>query len=113
MLTPKTPDFYSTSAVLSPRCILTPKSSREIAEALTVVRATGTNFAVRGGGHMPIAGAASTKDGVLFALSNLNSCELIVSNGERLVRIGSGQRWIDVYNCLAPHKLLAIGGRFA
>jgi hypothetical protein len=106
-------DFYSTSAVLSPRCILTPNSTQEVAEALTIVRKTGSNFAVRGGGHMAIAGAASTKDGVLLAMDQMNSCEIITSKGKRLARIGSGQRWVDVYNCLAPQNLLAIGGRFA
>lgn len=62
---------------------------------------------------MPIAGAASTNDGVLFAMDHMNSCEVITSGGRLVARIGSGQRWIDVYNCLAPQNLLAIGGRFA
>lgn len=67
------------------------------------------HFAVRGGGHMPIAGYANTNDGVLIALTKLNARQL--SQDKSRVSVGPGNRWEDVYKFLEPEGLVVVGGR--
>lgn len=106
-------DFFSSSAILSPWCVFTPKKSQDIAGALKTLRSSGTHFAVRGGGHTPIKGAASTSDGVLIAMDNFNSNQIGTFQNQQVAKVGSGQRWVDVYSFLEPHNLVVIGGRYA
>lgn len=49
------------SEQLSPYCIVQPKDTAEVALAVTTLRASTTNWAVRGGGHMTWAGSANSK----------------------------------------------------
>ena len=98
---------------MSPWCIFTPTSAQDVAGALKIVVATKTNFAVRGAGHMPIPGAASTDEGVLFAMDKIATTQLVQSNGQRVARIGCGLHWVDVYDWLAPQDLIVVGGRYA
>ena len=106
-------DFYSSSAILSPWCVFTPKKSQDIAGALKILRSSKTQFAVRGGGHTPIKGAASTSNGVLIAMDNFNSNQIGKFQNQQIAKIGSGQRWIDVYTWLEQYNLMVIGGRYA
>ena len=62
---------------------------------------------------MPIAGAASTNGGVLIAMTNFNKNSLGSFGGQQVAKIGSGQRWVDVYSWLEPYNLMVIGGRYA
>lgn len=106
-------DFYSASAILSPWCVFTPQSSQHVAGALAILRATRTHFGVRGGGHTAIAGAASTNNGVLIAMDKLNRNELGKFGNQSVAKIGSGQRWSEVYSFLEPFNLIVVGGRYA
>lgn len=47
--------------------------------------------------------------GVLLGLNELN--ELRVNSHEATVDVGPGNKWVDVYNALAPYGRYAIGGR--
>lgn len=89
-----------------------PHTSHDVAGAVKILVNTNTKFAVRGGGHMPIPGAASTSSGVLIAMDKLNSLDLVSIGNEKIVKVGAGLRWIDVYDWLAPVNLTAIGGRY-
>lgn len=62
---------------------------------------------------MPIPGAASTNDGVLFAMSKFNKTRLAQFNGQTVAEIGTGLRWDNVYDWLLPQNLVVIGGRYA
>lgn len=106
-------DFFSSSAILSPWCVFTPKKSQDIAGALKILRSSKTQFAVRGGGHTPIKGAASTSNGVLIAMDNFNSNQIGKFQSQQVAKVGSGQRWIDVYSWLEQYNLMVIGGRYA
>ena len=99
--------------MLSPRCIFTPENAQDVAGALTVIVATKTVFAVRGAGHMPIPGAASTNSGVLFVMDKLTAIQLAQFNGKTVAQTGCGQIWVNVYDWLAPHNLIVVGGRYA
>lgn len=69
-----------------------------------------TKFAVRGGGHMPIADAANiNSSGVLLSASKLRRLEL--SSDQTSVWVGPGNRWGDVYKYLESYGLTIVGGR--
>lgn len=67
-------------------------------------------FALRTGGHMPIVGASSISDGVLFDTVNLNSIDY--ADNKAIVQIGAGLRWGAVYNYTQNNSLAVNGGRF-
>src|SRR2546430_779304 len=67
-------------------------------------------FAIRGGGHMPIPLYNNAdSNGILLSTSNLTTLSL--SSDQTTMSIGPGQRWNDVANYLTPLGLAAVGGR--
>lgn len=92
-----------------PACILQPTSSRQVAIALLIARLWNCPFAVKSGGHAAFAGASSITDGLTIDLQRLNTIQL--ASDKKSVRVGPGNRWIDVYKSLEPQSLTAIGGR--
>ncbi|PVH97976.1 FAD-binding domain-containing protein [Periconia macrospinosa] len=105
-------DYYSSSALLSPWCVFTPESPQDISGALKILTSTRTKFAVRGGGHMPIEGAANTEEGVLIAMTKINQIEVTQFKGTQVALLGSGNRWGPVYEKLAAQGLTVTGGRY-
>lgn len=72
--------------------------------------ASGVPFAIQGGGHMTIEGAANiNSSGVL--LSSVGLSELSLSSDGSTVSIGSGNRWVNVYDYLEPYGKAVVGGR--
>lgn len=69
----------------------------------------GVKFATRSGGHQQNVGFSSIKDGVVLDLSRLNSSSL--SKDHKTVRLGTGNRWGEVYKGLEKYGLAAVGGR--
>lgn len=102
--------------------MLRPQDARELAVAIQVLKnefdiqkyhekkKSDVNveglFAVRGGGHSPVAGASTSNGGVLIDLSLLN--QVIISPGRETVVIGAGCKWARVYEALEKQEL---GGR--
>ena len=105
--------FWSESTILSPWCIFTPETAHDVAGGLKILVESQTHFAVRGGGHMPIRGAASTSNGVLIAMDKLSTYQLGSFGDQRVAQLGSGLRWEEVYKWLAPMSLTVVGGRYA
>lgn len=68
-------------------------------------------FAVRGGGHSPIPGAASIKEGAVVDLRHLNS--VTPSEDGKSVVVGGGAKWMDVSKVLDERGLAVAGGRNA
>ena len=66
-------------------------------------------FAIRGGGHSPVSGAASIKGGVVIDLSLF--CEVTPSEDRSTVVIGAGTKWMDVSKVLDKRGLAVVGGR--
>ncbi|KAL2040751.1 hypothetical protein N7G274_006730 [Stereocaulon virgatum] len=66
-------------------------------------------FAVRSGGHSPIAGAASIRDGVVVDLHLFH--EVTHSENGSSVVIGTGAKWTDVSKSLDEKSIAAVGGR--
>lgn len=67
-------------------------------------------FAMRGGGHMPIAAASSIDSGgVLLTSTRLNN--LALSADKKTLSVGPGLRWSDVYMRLNGTGLAVVGAR--
>ncbi|KAF8754795.1 hypothetical protein RHS01_05846 [Rhizoctonia solani] len=85
----------ASTARLSPACVFVPESSSEVATAVKIFVDNDYQFAIRGGGHAPNPGWASTRSGVLISLSELSNIEISddSSTGPRKSRERSGTRY--------------------
>ena len=101
---------YAASNYKHPNSVFTHVDARGIVFAVQKFTHTETKFAVRGGGHMPIAGSSKIDaTGVLLSTTDFNGLQL---NGNKdVVSVGAGLRWAQVYNFLAKEGLAAVGGR--
>ena len=105
-----------------PACVVRPRDVQQLCAAVTVLKheydergkqagaekAQGL-FAIRSGGHSPIAGAASIEGGVVIDLSLFS--EVTPSEDGSSVVIGAGAKWMDVYKVLDEKGLAVVGGR--
>ena len=105
-----------------PACIVRPRDVQQLCTAVTILkleydeRGTQTGaekarglFAIRGGGHSAVSGAASIKDGIVIDLSLF--CEVTPSEDGSSVAIGAGAKWMDVSKVLDENDLAVVGGR--
>ncbi|SPJ84156.1 related to 6-hydroxy-d-nicotine oxidase [Fusarium torulosum] len=104
-------DFWSNNEILNPACVFRPTSPKHISKAVSLMGASHTSFAVRGGGHMAIAGANNIDDGPLIVMSNLTTLEL--AKDKESVWVGPGLDWGQVYRYLSQYKLAVAGGRLS
>ncbi|KAF2444585.1 FAD-binding domain-containing protein, partial [Karstenula rhodostoma CBS 690.94] len=102
---------WSKAAQLWPSCVFEPANKEDVSGGLAIVVKYNTKFAVRGGGHMPVPGAANIDNGVLFSLTNLNAMQL--TQDRTVAQIGPGLRWLEVYRWINSLGLGVVGGRFA
>ncbi|EPE30956.1 FAD-binding protein [Glarea lozoyensis ATCC 20868] len=104
-----------------PACILRPRNVQELSIAVKILKAEFDErgngqkkvgiFAIRGGGHSPVPGAASIEGGVVVDLRYLSSVTL--SENEETVTIGGGAKWMDISKVLDKKGLAVVGGRNA
>lgn len=94
-----------------PSCRVTPLNTSDVANTLLIIENTGCPFAVKSGGHAAYTGSSNIEQGVTIDLRNLTT--LTVSADKRTTSIGTGNRWIDVYDYLQPQNLSVVGGRVA
>lgn len=100
-----------------PKCVVAPKSTKDVSHAIYVLSLLAVKtsfkpecqFAIKGGGHTPWAGAANQAHGVTIDLAGLNIID--VSPDKALTGIGPGNRWINVYSQLDRLGLAVPGGR--
>ncbi|GAB1522845.1 hypothetical protein RhiTH_005970 [Rhizoctonia solani] len=101
----------ASTCVLKPACIFTPELSSDLSIALKILVEDDCEFAIRGGGHTPNPGWASTNSGVLISLSGLTAIQ--VSQDKQSVVIGAGNRWGDVYSKIGEYDVTVTGGRIS
>ncbi|KAI8299942.1 hypothetical protein K4K61_010244 [Colletotrichum sp. SAR11_59] len=102
-------NFWDKRANLSPACIYMPSTADDVAKAVQIFHANKAPFAVKGGGHMNYPGSNTIDDGILLALNGLNARKVNADNNN--IEVGPGNKWVDVYQELAPYGKYAIGGR--
>ncbi|ORY10736.1 hypothetical protein BCR34DRAFT_340204 [Clohesyomyces aquaticus] len=100
---------------LKPNCIVIPTSTQNVSVVVTILSIgyqagiNGCQFAVRGAGHTPQAGAANINGGVTIDLQSMN--QVTVSSSQKIASIGPGNRWGNVYTILDNLNLAMVGGR--
>lgn len=101
---------WSTTAWIHPGCIFAPSNAEQLSFAIKALGETKVKFAMRGGGHMPIASANSIgTDGVLISSTNLSTLSLSTDN--ETLSVGPGPRWTDAYTLLEGTGRQVVGGR--
>ncbi|KAK8171823.1 hypothetical protein BKA80DRAFT_196228 [Phyllosticta citrichinensis] len=96
-------------ADVHPDCIFRPQDTRDVSRAVLFSRLFRCPFAVKSGGHSAFAGSSSIQGGITLDLRALNQVQL--SDDKSIVSVGTGNKWVDVYEALEPHGLAVIGGR--
>ena len=92
----------------TPALVVQCHQGADVREAIRFARARDLAVAVRSGGHSG-AGFSTNDGGLVIDLSPIAGIE-IVDRRERIVRIGSGARWIDVATTLGAHDLAISSG---
>ncbi|RDW77834.1 hypothetical protein BP6252_05887 [Coleophoma cylindrospora] len=100
---------WSSNCCLSPATIVTPSTAEQVSLILLLIRFLGAKFSIRGGGHLQIPGFNSNDGGVVISMSRFTQCTL--SEDKKLVDVGLGLTWLDVYRALDPFGLAVTGGR--
>ena len=110
--------YYWGQEHLTPACIVTPTTTLDVSiivRALGVIHAANpgiSSFAIRSGGHSPIAGAANINgNGVTIDLTSMDT--ISVNIGGTVASVGPGTLWNATYAKLDPMNITVGGGRVA
>lgn len=95
----------------SPVCRVTPTTSEDVAQILSVLVEEQCHFAVKSGGHSRIPNSSNSDGGVTIDLARISAVEINEKDGT--AKIGSGALWLDVYKKLEEKDLMVVGGRVA
>ncbi|OTB02040.1 hypothetical protein M426DRAFT_25053 [Hypoxylon sp. CI-4A] len=101
--------YWSNTARLDPACIIRPKSSVQVSEILRILVDSNEKFAIRSGGHAPLAGSNNIHGGVTIDLGLLDDVQF--DRGSETVSFGPGVRWGHVYQEVEKHGYAVAGGR--
>ncbi|KAI6097199.1 FAD-binding domain-containing protein [Pisolithus sp. B1] len=99
---------WASSSTQRATCSLEPGTASDVGIALQVLGKNRIPFAVKGGGHTLNPGFSSTT-GIQIAMSRFS--EIVYDPKLRVVTVGAGVIWDDVYAALEPHGVTVIGGR--
>ncbi|ROT41605.1 FAD binding domain-containing protein [Sodiomyces alkalinus F11] len=103
--------FWSATEWLDPTCVFLPSSTDEVSIAVSIFSEEGCPFAIRGGGHSAIRGAANIDNGILVSMKRIR--DITMSPDNSTVTIGMGLTWSEVYPAIEPLGYMVVGGRFA
>ncbi|KAI6130770.1 FAD-binding domain-containing protein [Pisolithus croceorrhizus] len=99
---------WASSSTQRATCSLEPGTASDVGIALQVLGKNRIPFAVKGGGHTLNPGFSSTTD-IQIAMSRFS--EIVYDPKLRVVTVGAGVIWDDVYAALEPHGVTVVGGR--
>jgi FAD/FMN-containing dehydrogenase len=108
--------FWLQGEELKPACIATPTCTSDVAllvGELTISHSvkSGPLFALRSGGHSPIAMASNGNGLITIDLSSLDAVN--VAADKTVASVGAGAQWQNVYSKLDPLGRAVQGGRVA
>lgn len=90
-------------------CIFRPINNSGVSQFVKLMTASsGTQFAVRCGGHTLWTVATTIDDGITVDMRLMD--EVVSSGDHKIPQLGSGGIWSDVYPQIVPHNLTVIGG---
>uniref|UniRef100_A0A093UVM1 Bifunctional solanapyrone synthase n=1 Tax=Talaromyces marneffei PM1 TaxID=1077442 RepID=A0A093UVM1_TALMA len=101
-------DYWSSTENLNPACVFLPDTSDKVSRAVRLFTRLNCQWAIRGGGHSPIPGAANIDGGILMGTDKLNAIDI----KDGYVRVGAGNRLGAVYTATDPHNVVPIIGRY-
>ncbi|ROT35238.1 FAD-binding domain-containing protein [Sodiomyces alkalinus F11] len=106
---------------LDPTCVFLPSSTEEVSEAVSILYKHNCPFAIRGGSHSAIRGAANIDDGILISMRNYGSGNIIGQVYKAIEPVGTGlaltggfsyfanERGLDVDN-VAGYRVVLCNG---
>ncbi|KAL2869043.1 FAD-binding oxidoreductase [Aspergillus lucknowensis] len=103
--------FWSWTEWLEPTCVFLPNSTQQVSEAVIIFTDYDCPFAIRGGGHSAIRGAANIDDGIMVNMKRIRDLDFSPDN--KTITIGMGYTWAEVYEIVEPLGYMVPGGRFA
>ncbi|KAL9063653.1 MAG: hypothetical protein Q9161_009354 [Pseudevernia consocians] len=107
--------IWSQEAWKTPACVFSPFTPQILASGLQVLVSRGIDFAIRSGGHMPVAGHNSFgSGGIMIATTHFTDLETVSTPNTfnaSYVRAGAAFRWESLYRYLESQDLLCVGGR--
>ncbi|KAJ5410901.1 uncharacterized protein N7487_005260 [Penicillium crustosum] len=105
-------EYWSTPQdAYKPSCVVYPSSSEDVSVTLRAIRAAGSRFAVKGGGHNPNMFFSSTDKGVLINLSNLSAKSY--DPDTTLATYGPGGVFGDIYDYFVDYNRTVVGARLS
>jgi len=99
------------TCITTPYCVFEPPTAKVLADGLKVIVKSKTKFSIRSQGHMPVPLANGINDGVFISMSKFNTNRLV--DNDKVVQVGPGQTWANVYQYVSPYGLGVAGGRFS
>ena len=106
---------------LTPKCIVKPQTVEDVSTAMKSISMLSQlssmlglphcPIAIKGGGHTPWEGSSNVNNGVTFDMDGMK--DVTLNEDKSIVSVGSGARWIDVYETLDPLQVSVSGGRVA
>ncbi|KAH7322479.1 hypothetical protein B0I35DRAFT_449923 [Stachybotrys elegans] len=92
-----------------PSCIAVPETSEQMATIVKIAVQAKAPFAIRSGGHSPNPGDANIDNGILISTTNLSQIDF--EDRTKVVSVGPGAIWGDVYTALEAFNMSMVGGR--
>ncbi|KAI1389021.1 oxidase/Diels-Alderase [Hypoxylon trugodes] len=100
---------WSATAYKQPLCIFSPVDIDELRTAILLSNFSGSQFAIRSGGHSPLPNWANINGGLLLSMTHIS--DLSYNETSETQRSGMGNTWGDIYNYLVPYGRVVDGGR--
>jgi FAD/FMN-containing dehydrogenase len=101
--------YWSTACTAEkPSCIILPTSAQQLADILVILNQNNEPFAIKSGGHTPNC-YSSINGGPLIATKRMN--QVLYDESSQTVRVGPGNRWMDVTEALLGTGVTVVGGR--
>ncbi|KAG4432551.1 hypothetical protein IFR05_011963 [Cadophora sp. M221] len=101
--------YYSANSALEPWCMVLPETASEVSSVVNALTTNDCPFGIRSGAHAIWAGSNAIKDGVTIDLGYIN--DTTFDEQTRVVKIGPGSTWGNVFLALDPYGVTAVGGR--
>ncbi|KAL8935891.1 MAG: hypothetical protein Q9211_004465 [Gyalolechia sp. 1 TL-2023] len=101
--------YFSVPARLSPNCFVTPTSTGDVSQIVSLLSQASCKFAIKAGGHGLLVGASNIDEGVTIDLGRMN--DVTLSADKTTVAIGPGAKWGQVYSVLDAQGYAVPGGR--
>ena len=94
-----------------PSCVVYPESAQDVSTALKTIKAAGSRFAVKAGGHNPNTFFSSVESGVLIDLNSMTQKSYDAST--TLGSYQPGGVFGDIYNYFNQYGRTVVGARLA